>query len=233
MAKTTLPTNYVDDVLNGAMDGKRRYREIPNADGTISLEDATAYDQIGSNFGASQLNLMSDNINQSFDANKMLKTMDEVNAVTQEGYGVDALVVKQVNDSLQNENNESFNFGYLNGVRGFFTDSSRADDSFVPFSSKINHTQAIKINKTYTTFDLEIPLSKINGIAIKKNGNNYYGFVYIKQVFEDKYYSVYGNVFRNLGYDSGQVSNFDITETTFSCMINNDSHSGDATAYYF
>ena len=101
MAKTTLPTNYVDDVLNGAMDGKRRYREIPNADGTFSLEDATTYDQIGSNFGASQLNLMSDNINQSFDAGKMLKTMDEVNAVAQEGYGVDALVVKQFNNNLQ------------------------------------------------------------------------------------------------------------------------------------
>lgn len=100
MAKTTLPTNYVDDVLNGAMDGKRRYREIPNADGTISLEDATTYDQIGNNFGASQVNLMNDNINQSFDANKMLKTMDEVNAVEQEGYGVDALVVKQLNNSL-------------------------------------------------------------------------------------------------------------------------------------
>ena len=101
MAKTTLPTNYVDDVLNGAMDGKRRYREIPNADGTISLEDATTYDQIGNNFGASQLNLMNDNINQSFDANKMLKTMDEVNAVEQEGYGVDALVVKQLSSSLE------------------------------------------------------------------------------------------------------------------------------------
>lgn len=101
MAKTTLPTNYVDDVLNGAMDGKRRYREIPNADGTISLEDATTYDQIGNNFGASQVNLMNDNINQSFDANKMLKTMDEVNAVTQEGYGVDALVVKELNNSLK------------------------------------------------------------------------------------------------------------------------------------
>lgn len=105
MAKTTLPTNYVDDVLNGAMDGKRRYREIPNADGTISLEDATTYDQIGNNFGASQVNLMNDNINQSFDANKMLKTMDEVNAVTQEGYGVDALVVKELNSSLTNISN--------------------------------------------------------------------------------------------------------------------------------
>ena len=29
---------------------------------------------------------------------------------------------------------ESFNFGSLNGVRGFFTSPSKADDSFVPFS---------------------------------------------------------------------------------------------------
>ncbi len=39
----------------------------------------------------------------------------------------------ELNESLQNENNESFNFGYKDGVRGFFTNPSRADDSFVPF----------------------------------------------------------------------------------------------------
>lgn len=40
-----------------------------------------------------------------------------------------------LNDSLTNENNESFNFGVKDGVRGFFTNPSRADDSFVPFRS--------------------------------------------------------------------------------------------------
>lgn len=40
----------------------------------------------------------------------------------------------EVTESLTNENNESFNFGVLNGVRGFFTNPSRADDSFIPFS---------------------------------------------------------------------------------------------------
>ena len=34
---------------------------------------------------------------------------------------------------MKNENNESFNFGVKDGVRGFFTNPSRADDSFVPF----------------------------------------------------------------------------------------------------
>lgn len=37
---------------------------------------------------------------------------------------------------MQDSNtNESFNFGSLNGVRGFFTNPSKADDSFIPFKS--------------------------------------------------------------------------------------------------
>ena len=47
--------------------------------------------------------------------------------------------VDELNESLDNhltnENNESFNFGYKDGVRGFFTNPSRADDSFIPFKS--------------------------------------------------------------------------------------------------
>ena len=152
MAKTTLPTNYVDDVLNGAMDGKRRYREIPNADGTISLEDATTYDQVGSNFGASQLNLMSDNINQSFDANKMLKTMDEVNAVTQEGYGVDALVVKHVNESLGEQ--PSFVYDDNGQITGYTTKIGGADTVF-PFRGIIDDGSFVAVGNS-TSFQAEI-----------------------------------------------------------------------------
>ena len=100
MAKAILPTNFTDDVLNESMDGKRRYNMIPNADGSQSLEDVTAYDQLGSNFGASNINSMNQAINESFDKNKMISDMDELDAVTQSGYGVDALVVKEVNESL-------------------------------------------------------------------------------------------------------------------------------------
>ena len=41
----------------------------------------------------------------------------------------------QLNSSLTNESAETFNFGILNGKRGFFTDSSRGADTFVPFNS--------------------------------------------------------------------------------------------------
>lgn len=171
MAKTTLPTNYVDDVLNGAMDGKRRYREIPNADGTFSLEDATTYDQVGSNFGASQVNLMNDNINQSFDANKMLKTMDEVNAVTQEGYGVDALVVKELNNSLV-ANIYVGSDGKLHKVQG-------GADSVLPFSvgKEIAICYALKDIVLFNTIILEdgtcinTESTAITGNKIKIVGN--------------------------------------------------------------
>ena len=137
MAKITLPTNYRDDILNSSAEGKRKYVMSYNQDGTVSFEDVTPYEQVGSDFGAGDINTANEAINQSFDKNKLIKDLDTINALTEEGYAVDALSVKQITERLENENNESFNFGYLNGVRGFFTNPSRADDSFIPFSSAI------------------------------------------------------------------------------------------------
>lgn len=55
-----------------------------------------------------------------------------------------------LNESLKNENLETFNFGVKDGVRGFFTDPSRADDSFVPFSS-FDKLRIIQTNYAYET----------------------------------------------------------------------------------
>lgn len=161
MAKTTLPTNYVDDVLNGAMDGKRRYREIPNADGTISLEDATTYDQIGNNFGASQVNLMNDNINQSFDANKMLKTMDEVNAVEQEGYGVDALVVKELNSSLPK---------FKHGTCTIVVNTNNYKDGEVIFDSPFEKVPLLLGNIIDPSCTPHLEVTGVNFYSITQNG---------------------------------------------------------------
>ena len=94
MAKATLPTNYKDDVLASSMSGKRRYRKIENADGTISLEDVTDYTQVGSSFGASNINATNTAINAAADASKILTTLNDVLACTQSGYMVDAKVIK-------------------------------------------------------------------------------------------------------------------------------------------
>lgn len=100
MAKNTLPVNYKDDILNSTMDGKRRYRMITNSDGTVSFEDVTTYDQVGSSFGAAQLNAANTAVNASADSNKIIDDLSTIAANTQEGYMAGALAVKELNQSL-------------------------------------------------------------------------------------------------------------------------------------
>ena len=100
MAKGTLLTNYVDDILNASMNGKRKYNLIQNDDGTVSLEDVTTYDQIGSDFSSAIVNAICKAVNESADKNKILETLDEVVATTEKGYIPDALALKEVNNSL-------------------------------------------------------------------------------------------------------------------------------------
>ena len=102
MAKATLPTNYRDDILNVSTEGKRKYRMNYNDDGTVSFVDVTPYDQEGSDFGAGDINATNEAVNQSFDKSKIIRDMDAINALTQEGYAPDALALKEVNNSLAN-----------------------------------------------------------------------------------------------------------------------------------
>lgn len=132
MAKNTVPVNFKDDIINSSMGGKRRYKIINNSDGTISLEDATTYDQVGSNFGAAHINATNRAVNAAADASKVIDDIDAIRALTQEGYMAGAMALKQVDDSLVAEDNLKFqfatdgegNYGYLG-----------ADDSFIPFKS--------------------------------------------------------------------------------------------------
>ncbi len=55
-----LKTDYKDAMF----DGQRRYRLIPNEDGTYSLPDATTYTQQGDKFGANDINAANTEINK-------------------------------------------------------------------------------------------------------------------------------------------------------------------------
>ena len=55
-----LKTDYKDAMF----DGQRRYRLIPNEDGTYSLPDETTYTQRGDKFGANDINTTNKAINQ-------------------------------------------------------------------------------------------------------------------------------------------------------------------------
>lgn len=100
MSKPILATDFKDDVMQEAMNGKRRYRMINNADGTVSFEDVTEYEQVGNSYGAGQINATNEAVNQSLDANKLVKDLDTISALTEEGYVPDALTIKQLNKSV-------------------------------------------------------------------------------------------------------------------------------------
>ena len=70
-----LRTDFKDDVLDVTQNEKRKYRVIHNEDGTISLEDATAYLQQGDSFGANDLNEMNRMANQMNEAAGEILTM--------------------------------------------------------------------------------------------------------------------------------------------------------------
>ncbi len=59
-----LKTNYKDDIPAESENEKRRYNVIHNADGTITLEDATEYTQKGDDFGAADINATNAKVNE-------------------------------------------------------------------------------------------------------------------------------------------------------------------------
>lgn len=55
-----LKTDYQDDLY----DGQRRYRQIQNQDGTVTLTDATTYTQKGDRYGANDINATNEEVNR-------------------------------------------------------------------------------------------------------------------------------------------------------------------------
>ena len=81
----------------------------------------------------------------------ILNSLAEVSAATQQNTIAGALALKEVNSSLTNESAETFNFGILDGKRGFFTDSSRGADTFVPFKLGGNKIKSVTFKQNVRT----------------------------------------------------------------------------------
>ena len=103
MAKANLPVNFKDDILKENMNGKRRFNMIQNSDGTVSFEDVTDYTQVGSTFGAAQINATNTAVNNAADASKIIDSLETIKANTQSGYIAGALAVKELNSNLGNK----------------------------------------------------------------------------------------------------------------------------------
>ena len=127
MAKATLPTNYQDDILKSSMNGKRRYTFTDNSDGTKSLEDATQYEKVGSNFGAADMNKTNAAVNAAADASKIIDNLSTIASTTQAGYMAGALAVKELNQNLG-----GYKFDIIDGIPSY---KAGADAAWVPFSN--------------------------------------------------------------------------------------------------
>lgn len=74
-----LKTNYVDDVLDTTKNQLRKYQQIQNDDGTVSFVDVTEYKQVGTSFGAKDVNDTNKAIN---DVNGKLTKITHYSGIT-------------------------------------------------------------------------------------------------------------------------------------------------------
>lgn len=98
MSIPNLPVDFKDDILNTGVNQKRKYQQTYNSDGSVSFEDVTAYQQQGSNFGAQEVNETNTAVNNIYD--ERVLDLDELDLVTEPGFFVDALAVKELNSKM-------------------------------------------------------------------------------------------------------------------------------------
>lgn len=156
MAKQELPVDFKDDVLQAEMAGKRKYRIIQNEDGTISLEDVTNYSQIGSNFGAAQMNATNLAVNESFDKNKVIDSLVDIVANEATGYAAGALAVRELNGNLlelqsyhDKKTLASTDLGIMGGVWKAVANNSCIIGKTVHLNMEIYTTATIVANNVY------------------------------------------------------------------------------------
>lgn len=109
-----LPTNYLDDILSASMGGKRRFK-ITHLNGTseeVTIEDISKYDQVGSTFGAGDINKTNQAVNEKFDSGDVVDPM----LATEEGFAADAYQTKLQFDA-QNKNFEWKLAGSVTGTQ--------------------------------------------------------------------------------------------------------------------
>lgn len=176
MAYTPLRTDFKDDILDSS-NYKRKYKQVVNSDGTFSFQDETTYQQVGSDYGAKEVNEERAAINNVYE-NKLV-ALDDVALVTEEGFFVDALAVKELNSKLTNTNT---NLAKANTVlenrKPIFIDSTSTGsvtfDTTEFLKSGITYAFVVAVNSNLNsgTYAQEITC-KLNDVIIGKNGNYY------------------------------------------------------------
>ena len=169
MAYTPLRTDFKDDILDSS-NYKRKYKQVANNDGTFSLQDETTYQQVGSDYGAKEVNEERAAINNIYE-NKLV-ALDDVALVTEEGFFVDALAVKELNSNLTKTNT------VLENRKPIFIDSTAQGTANLDTNSflKAGVTYAfiviVSSNISSESYKQEIACA-LNNVNMGNNGNYY------------------------------------------------------------
>ena len=169
MAYTPLRTDFKDDILDPS-NYKRKYKQVANNDGTFSFQDETTYQQVGSNYGAKEVNEEREAINNIYE-NKLV-ALDDVALVTEEGFFVDALAVKELNSNLSKANT------VLENRKPIFIDSTAQGTANLDTNSflKAGITYAfiviVSSNISSESYKQEIACA-LNNVNMGNNGNYY------------------------------------------------------------
>ena len=164
-----LSTDFKDDILDSSNTG-RKYRQITNNDGTMSLQDETTYQQVGSVYGAKEINEEREAINNIY-ANKLV-TLDEIDLVTEKGFFVDALAVKELNSNLTKTNT------VLENRKPIFIDSTAQGtvnwdtNSFLKAGVTYAFIVMVSSNISSESYKQEIACA-LNNVNMGNNGNYY------------------------------------------------------------
>lgn len=169
MAYTPLRTDFKDDILDSS-NYKRKYKQVVNNDGTFSFQDETTYQQVGSDYGAKEVNEERAAINNVYESK--LVALDDVALVTEEGFFVDALAVKELNSNLSKANT------VLENRKPIIVDSTAQGtvnwdtNSFLKAGITYAFIVTVSSNISSESYKQEISCA-LNNVNMGNNGNYY------------------------------------------------------------
>ena len=160
-----LPTNFLDDILSTSMGGKRRFK-ITRLDGTseeVTIEDISKYDQVGSAFGAGDINKTNQAVNEKFDSGDVVDPM----LTTEPGFAADAYQTKlRLEECFQSVSNGKALVASAITGKGVNTAS---DATFETIAENINSIKDVANNTQATATEADITIGKtawVNGRLI-------------------------------------------------------------------
>lgn len=164
-----LPTNYLDDILSDSMGGKRRFKitHLNGASEEVTIEDISKYDQVGSTFGAGDINKINQAVNEKFDSGDVVDPM----LTTEPGFAADAYQTKLQFDA-QNKNREWKYLGSVGDKRNITLPSEWTELNLIAVGSA-----TFQFNVPRLHIETHTPQSFHHGFY---DGSNWYGYCLIK-----------------------------------------------------